>query len=180
LLHLTGGGYGNTLTLNLAKTDEANFRAQVENLARQGRAQAENLTRQAQRSNATRALEQAVSRVEGLTKTMTAVSTQLPAELAKFAPIEQRYRTITELMRGAVSRQQSIYGGDRAFVARSQIANAVNQAGGEADQLHASVQSSYADFDVKASASIREVAELRQSCGTASTAVEETKGLRSY
>jgi DNA repair ATPase RecN len=142
--------------------------------ARQGRMQVESLTRRAQLSNATRALEQAVSRVEGLIKKMTAVSAQLPAELAKFAPIEQRYRTITELMRGAVNRQQSIYGGDRAFVARSQIAGAVNQASGEAEQLHGSVQSSYADFDVKASAASRELVELRQSCATASTAVEET------
>jgi hypothetical protein len=30
LLHLTGGGYGNILTLNLTKIDEAEFRTQVE------------------------------------------------------------------------------------------------------------------------------------------------------
>jgi hypothetical protein len=34
LLHITGGGYGNTLTLDLMKSDEADFRAQVANLNR--------------------------------------------------------------------------------------------------------------------------------------------------
>ena len=36
LLHATGGGYGNTLTLNLSKSSEDEFQAAISELARQG------------------------------------------------------------------------------------------------------------------------------------------------
>lgn len=162
LLHATGGGYGSTLTLNLTKASEGEFQAAVAEL-----------TRQAELANSRRTIQEALPRVEGLTKQMVAFSQGLPAHLARFGPMERQYRAITEKMRAGLARQRSIYGDGQAAVARDQLAVAINQAGVEANQLHVSVQSSYSDFDSKANASLKLIADMIRLCQSASTTVDD-------
>jgi hypothetical protein len=134
-LHLTGGGHGVNLTLNLLKADEADFRTWVAALTRQQAVQ--------------RDMKIAADQLAGLRRLsdrMTAFAAKADAMLPKFAPVEQRYRDITRRMRRALAREQSIYGGGQASVARGQISVAINQAAIEGSQLHDSVQSSYQDM----------------------------------
>jgi len=128
-LHLSGGGYGSTLTLNLTKSEESAFRSLVEDL-----------TNQSHQIIATRALQEEADRrakaqadlltlVKNLTQKMTTFSATTDGALRKFAPVEERYKAITEWMRAAHARQRSIYGDGQASVARSQIGVSINQAG---------------------------------------------------
>jgi hypothetical protein len=133
-LHLTGGGNGVNLTLNLLKSDEADFRAQVAALTRQ----------QVVQHDIKIAADQ-LTGLKGLGDRMIAFAAKADALLPKFAPVEQRYRDITRRMRGALAREQSIYGDGRASVARGQISVAINQTAIEGSQLHDSVQSSFQD-----------------------------------
>ncbi len=134
-LHLTGGGNGVNMTLNLLKSDEADFRTQVAALTRQQVAQ----------HDIKIAADQLVE-LKGLSDRMIAFATKADALLPKFAPAEQRYRDITRRIRGALAREQSIYGGGQASVARGQISVAINQTAIEGSQLHDSVQSSFRDI----------------------------------
>ena len=65
-------------------------------------------------------------------------------ELRKFGPLEARYRRITEQMHAALAREQAIYGGGRASLARGQINLAINQAEMQLNQLHNSVKAASA------------------------------------
>jgi hypothetical protein len=67
---------------------------------------------------------------------MVAFTTKADAMLPKFVPVEQQWRANTEHMRGGLARQQSIYGGGQAAVARGQITVALNQAAIQANQIH--------------------------------------------
>ncbi|HEY5306401.1 MAG TPA: hypothetical protein VIJ52_07015 [Pseudolabrys sp.] len=158
LLHATGGGYGNTLTLNLTKSSEDQYRALVAELAHQG-----------DLANNKRAIQEALPRVDALTNQMATFVEGLPARLARFAPIEGQYRTITERMRMGLARQRSIYGDGQASVARGQLDVAINQAGVQANQLHLSVQSSYDEFASKSAASGKLIADMIRLCQSATT-----------
>ena len=102
---------------------------------------------------------------------MAAFSAELPVRLTKFGPVEQQYRTITEKMRMGLTRQRSIYGDGQASVARGQLGIAINQAGGQATQLHLSVQSQFDDFKSQAGASLNLIAGMIKLCQSAPTNV---------
>jgi len=153
VLHLSGGGDGSRIDLNLSKSDEATYKAQIANLSDQGRL-----------INETRAQTDLLAHLNELTKNMLTYSTAADAQLAKFPPIEQRYRTITELMNAALVRQQSIYGSGQASVARSQVGIAITQAGIEAEQLHNSVQGANKDIGAKIQPLIKGAIDFNQRC----------------
>jgi hypothetical protein len=169
ILHVSGGGDGGTLDLNLSKTDETDYRAQIADLT----LQAEQINAKHAMESAEHSLGAALTRVDTLTTQMATFSAQLPSALAKFSPLNQRYRAITEAMRGGLVRQQSIYGDGQASVARGQLDVAINQAGVEANQLHNSAQSAYTDFNIKSSASLQLVAELQKTCQTANAKIDD-------
>lgn len=99
-----------------------------------------------------------------LTNRMSVFVTGANAMLQKFAPAEERYQYITAYMRGALAREQSIYGGGQASVARGQMSVAINQASIQANQIHIGVQSSYRDFDLNAGQLERESMGAGQGC----------------
>jgi hypothetical protein len=162
LFHATGGGYGNTLTLNLTKSSESEFQAAVDELRQQ-----------AELANSRRTIQYALPRVETQAKRMIAFSAGLSAYLARFAPIERQYQAITEKMRMSLARQRSIYGEGQAAVARSQLVVAINQAGIEANQLHLSVQSNYNDFNTKSNASLKLIAGMIKLCQSANNKLDD-------
>ena len=156
LLHLAGGDGGMMIDLNLTKSDDVTYNAQVTELSDQGRRLIE-------------ARDQAdqLARLNKLSNDMLTYSTAADAQLEKFPPIEQRYRTITELMNTGLARQKSIYGDGRASVARGQIGVAINQAAIEAEQLHSSLQSAYADIAAKIQPLVKATIEFTPLCQSA-------------
>lgn len=135
VLHLSGGAEGFNIQLNLIKADEADFRAQVAALAKQS-----------DQINQTRQRDELVARINDLVQKFSKFAVGADGNLQNFAPVEQRYRLITENMRRAYAQAQSIHGDYQASVARSQIYVAIIQASVEAEQLHVSVQSVLQDF----------------------------------
>jgi hypothetical protein len=172
LLHLSGGGNGGSLNLNLLRSDEVDFRAQVAVLTEQAR-QINNARLQqeaAQRQAKIEADQRA--NLQSLTQRMIVFTTKADATLPKFAPMEQRYHDITQRMRGALAREQSIYGGGQASVARGQISVAINQAAIQANQIHIGVGASYQTFDFDIGQLNRESAGASQGCRGAHVATD--------
>ena len=164
LLHLSGGGNGGGLNLNLLRSDEADFRAQVAALTEQAR-QINNARLQQEAAQRKAKIEaDQLANLQSLTQRMIVFTTKADATLPKFAPVEQRYHDITQRMRGALAREQSIYGGGQASVARGQISVAINQAAIQANQIHIGVGSSYQTFDFDSGQLNRESAGARQGC----------------
>ena len=97
VLHLTGGGNGTNLTLNLRESDEADFRNQVAIL-----------TNQANQINVTRARQKAarhqaqmetdqLANLQNLTRRMAIFTSKTDLNLARSCKsVEQRYNTITK------------------------------------------------------------------------------------
>ena len=67
-------------------------------------------------------------------------------------------------MQGGLARQQSIYGGGQAAVARGQITVALNQAAIEANQIHINTQGSYRTFDFNSGQLAHEATEANGLC----------------
>jgi hypothetical protein len=161
VLHLTGG---TGLVLNLSGADEADFRAEVTALTAQGQQIIDTRTRQQAAEKQTKLEADRLSRLQKLTGRMIAFNTKADGVLPKFAPVEQQWHTITEKMRGGLARQQSVYGGGQAAVARGQITVALNQAAIEANQIHIAAQTSYQTFDFNSGQLAREAAETSGWC----------------
>lgn len=154
VLHLSGGGGdGSKIDLNLAKSDEAAYRAEVADLINQARA-----------INEARAQADQLAHLNDLTKKMITGSASADAQLVKFSPIEQRYRAITEWMNTALARQQSIYGDGQASLARGQVRLAINQAGMEAAQLHSGIQGSNQEIGAQIQLLIKSAVDFSQRC----------------
>ncbi len=139
LFHLSGGGNGRSLDLNLMKSDSKQYDALVQRLAAQGQVRA-----------AAKAQANLNARILDLTNQLTALSQVADGKLPKFASVEEGYRTITGWMSQALARQQSIFGDGQAAVARSQISVSINQAEIQAEQIHRSVETFYRDFSSRA------------------------------
>jgi hypothetical protein len=166
VLHLTGG---TNLVLNLVKSDEADFHAQVAALneqageIRDARAEAEANKRQ-EKLDADR-----FSKLQNLTGRLVTFTTKADGMLPKFGPEGQRYRAITERMRAALARERAIYGDGQAAVARSQMSVALNQLSIEANQIHLNDQQLGQNFDFNSGQLSREAAEAITWCrGTVS------------
>ncbi len=153
ILHLSGGGNGHAIDLNLAKSDEAAYRADVVGLTNQARAITE-----------ARAHADQSSRLSELTKNMLIYSTEADAQLVKFAPIEERFRAITKWMDQALERQKLIYGGGQASLARGQVRLAINQASMAALQLHSGLQSANQDIGAKIHPLFKAAVDFSQRC----------------
>ena len=164
LLHLSGGGDGGSLNLNLLRSDEADFRAQVASLTEQARQINDTRLRQEAAQRQAKIKTDQTANLQSLTQRMIAFTTKADAALPKFAPAEQRYHDITQRMRGALAREQSIYGEGQASVARGQISVAINQDAIEANQLHIGIGSSYQSFDFQVGQMERESAGASQGC----------------
>lgn len=153
ILHLTGGGNSGRIDLNLSKSDEAAYRTDIADLTNQARA-----------INEAKVQADQLVRLNELTKNMLAYSSVADAQLEKFPPIEQRYRAITEWMNAALSRQQSIYGGGQASLARGQMRLAINQAGMEGAQLHSGLQVANQDVGARIQALIKSAVDFNKRC----------------
>ena len=164
LLHLTGGGNGSNLTLNLIRSDEAEFRAQIAALTEQAR-QINNVRtrREAAQRQAQIAANQ-LAALQSLAERIIAFTTKADVELPKFPTAEQRYRNITARMRNALSRERSIYGDGQASVARGQLSVAINQISIQGTQLHLGVESESRDFATTARELAPEVMAAGQRC----------------
>ena len=157
LLHLSGGGGdGSKIDLNLAKSDEAAYQTLIAGITAQARAM-----------NEARSRADELTHLSDLTTKMIASSASADAQLDKFPPIEQRYRTITQLMNAALVRQQSIYGDGQASVARNQVGVAINQAGVEAEQIHVALQAANGDIGAKIETLIKDAVDINQRCQSA-------------
>jgi hypothetical protein len=164
-LHLTGGGFGSNIVLDLLKKDEAVFQARAFVLARQSeqkiaeaKAAEAGRAAEAQAAEAAQAQEEEARRrakadadrlatLGDLTKRLLNFTGNARVQLPKFASMEQRYRSITEAMRRALDREQSIKGDSDGSYARAQIASDINEAGLRSDQLHLELQSFKQDFE---------------------------------
>lgn len=161
VLHLTGG---TNLILNLSSADEADFRAQVAALTTQGQQIIETRARQEAANKQAKLEADRLAKLQNLTERLNAFTTKAEAMLPKFDPAKQKYRAITERMRGGLARQRTIYGGGQAAVARSQLSVALNQLAIEANQIHLNDQQSYRDFDFNSGQLSREAAEANTWC----------------
>jgi hypothetical protein len=161
VLHLSGG---TNFVLNLTSGEEADFRAQVGALNAQGQQIIGARNRQQAAEKQAKLESDRLSKLQNLTSRLIAFNTKADQMLPKFAPTEQQWRTITEKMRGGLARQQSIYGGGQAAVARSQLTVALNQAAIEANQIHINAQGSYQTFDFNSGQLAHEAAEANGWC----------------
>jgi hypothetical protein len=152
-LRLSGSGVGRTISLNLGKSNEADYRRKIAILEIQARA-----------FIAARAEAEQLAHVNDLTSKLALASVGANAQLSKFPPIEQRYRAISELMRSALARQRAIYGGGQAAVARSQVAVAINQACVEAEQLHINLQGANKEIGAQVEPLIKDAVVVKQQC----------------
>ena len=142
-LHLSGSGNGSKIDLTFSKAEESAYRSQVAGL-----------TEQARRANEARAQAERLARLNEFTKNMLTYSEAAGAQLAKFPPIEHRYHALTEWMTAALTRQQLIFGGGQASLARGEVGLAINQAGMEAAQLHSGLQGSSQEINSEDKAGI--------------------------
>jgi hypothetical protein len=131
VLHLAGNGTAGTLNISLSRSDEVTYKAQVAKLSEEGR-----------RIIEATAKAELLTRLDKLTQDLATETSAIEAQLDKFPPIEQRFRAITIMMDQALARERSIFGSGQASVARSQIEVAINQGGGESEQLHVGLQGS--------------------------------------
>jgi hypothetical protein len=84
---------------------------------------------------------------------------------AYFTPFDAQIALAEGLhARATVIRQQSIYGGGQASVARSQVGIAINQASIEAEQLHDSLLASSRDIAAKIEPLVKDAAGFGQRC----------------
>jgi hypothetical protein len=150
--------------LSLTKSDAAEFNAQVAILRdKAGQINRERVESEA-RQRQVQAQTDLLARLNKLTQDMLMMANASDAQLEKFPPIQQRYRTITGLMSGALSREQSIIGDGQASVARSQVAIAINQAGIETEQLHMSLQDAIRDMGGKVEPILKDGIDMKQRC----------------
>lgn len=132
-------------TIGNSQTDAA--RARQEAAERQARMAAERL-----------------ERLENIAHQLDNYSAHIDGELPKFAPLEQQYRMITERMRGGLAREESIYGGGQAAVARSQLSVAITQAAIQTGQLHIQVQSARQTMAAKLQEMTQAIQGADQAC----------------
>ncbi len=131
-LNVTGSLYGQTLTLNLHRADEAEFPRAVAAL-----------NVRALEVASAKAHASMMARIERLNSSITAFAGKVDETSKRLASsqYEKKYRDVTDWMRAAHARQRSILGDGQAFVARSQLGVAINQASIQADQLHLEMDS---------------------------------------
>jgi hypothetical protein len=153
VLQISGGGYGQTFHLNLAKGTEEDFKAH-----------AAGLSASVNRAVATQNLEADLANAEHMLEAMSKFSANPEPGPAAFVPYEQRYRALTQGMRAALGRQQSI----PRFIqtpARGQIGVAINQAAIETIQIHDEVKAKQAELQQKVTAAVDKVAPIAKRCG---------------
>jgi hypothetical protein len=161
MLHLTGS---NGLTLNLVKSDEADFRAQLAVLTEQARQMDAARAQQEAAQRRAKAEADYITHIHSLTEQMDAFTARADMHLKNFPPTEQRYRTITERMRAALARERTIYGDGQAAVARSQISISISQAEIAANQIHIEVGGAYQNFDFTSGPLLRDSIDTAQGC----------------
>jgi hypothetical protein len=154
-LRLTGGGYGASLNLNLARSDETEFQTAVALL-----------DIRAQQIASEKAAADLQVRANGLTAKLEKFSAQVEGSKSKLiaASVEQRYRRATELMRAAHDRQRSITGDGQGSVARGQIDAAINQVANQSIQLHQEVASEWQNFNSSGNALMSESRSTIDKC----------------
>ena len=163
-LHLSGGGNGHNLTLNMLKSDEADFRAQVTILTNQANQTNETRARQETAKHQAEVEADQLKNLQNLNQDMAAFILKANAALTKFSPIEQRYRAITKHMREELVRERSIHESSQATIDRSQIFIAISQEALEAEQIHVEAQASDQVFNFNSGPLIRESASTIQDC----------------
>ena len=154
-LHVSGSGDSGNVELNLAKSEEVAYRTQVASLSEQARA-------------ITAAQDQAkeIAHLKDISRALVAASAAAESDLPKFLSIEQKYRAVTDWMQGALAREQSIFGGGQASVARNQISVAINQAKVQGEQLHATVQTDGQNIRTKYDPFLKDTAGELRRCQT--------------
>jgi hypothetical protein len=181
-LRLTGGGFGSNLALDLVKSDEADFQSEADALtheseqkiaetkaaeaARAAEAQAAEAAR-AQEEEARRRAQAEADRLQALqnvTKQLLSFTGHADVLFPKFVSTEQRYRSITDAMRRALSREQSIRRGSDTSYARGQIAYDIGQAGYQSGQIHYDFQSFKQDFQNALAPLASSLADAIKSC----------------
>jgi hypothetical protein len=151
-LQIGGGGYGQTFSLNLAKGTEEEFKNN-----------ASGLSASVNRAVATQTLDVELTNAEHTLEAFSKFSSNPEPKPSAFFPYEQRYRALTQAMRAALGRQQSI----PRFVqtpARGQIGVAINQAAIETTQIHDEVKAKQADLQQKATAALERVMPVANRC----------------
>jgi hypothetical protein len=169
-LHLTGGGNGSSLTLDLVQSDETDFRVKVAMLAERGRKINEARLQEEAAEKQAKIKADQLAQVQNLTKRMSAFIDNADTQLPQFAPAEQRYRIVTERMRAALAREQSIYGEGQAAYARSQIAFNINQASFQTNYVHNNIQTSQQNFTSSLDSLGRDLTSVSWDCSHAHVA----------
>jgi hypothetical protein len=159
-LHLNAGG----AMFNLMKTSDTAYRLQVAALENQSRTIIEEHNRKEAAERLAKFYADLLAKINGITPRVAAFSKDTPALIAKFPPINQRYKSMTEWMLAAHRRQLMIYGGGQASLARNQIDGSINQAAGQAYQFHMSVASSLQEVAGKFAELRRDLNEIFSAC----------------
>lgn len=163
-LHLTGGGNGATLTLNLVSGDEAAFRDQVAALTAKGNqikltaADKANAEKQAQLQ------ADALVKAQDLINQMASLSARLDAVPPWLAKAEAAFHTVTTRMQAGLNKQLSIRGDNDAAVARWQISVDIQQAEIGASQLHDEINSARQQFEGKSAPILTKLATAVPGC----------------
>ncbi|MGH7035727.1 MAG: hypothetical protein ACREFL_18505 [Stellaceae bacterium] len=161
VLHLSGG---TDFAIDLPPGTKAEFHARVAVLTAEGRRIADARTREQAAAKEAKLEWDRLSSLKNLTEQMIAFNRGADQMLPKFKPVEQRWRDITERMRGGLARQKSMYREGQAALARAQITVALNQAAIDANQVHIGTQTSYQSFSFKSDQLSHEAAEDNAWC----------------
>lgn len=159
-LHLTGSN----LALNLARSDEADFRRQVAALNDRSNQIQHAVAEQRKTAEREKDLADFIAHTRQLTSEMTSYNQTITALLPNFNGVAAQYRNITERIRSGLARERGIYGQRQAAVARSQITVAISQAVIAANQVHLQVRNAYEQFNARDTRLTRDSVNTAQSC----------------
>ncbi|MGD0401174.1 MAG: hypothetical protein ABSC04_19975 [Syntrophobacteraceae bacterium] len=170
LLHLTGGGYGSNLNLNLLKSDEADFRSQVAMLTNQANQLIETRERQEAEKSAAEARERIeqqkinfIAGVDKLIQSMQDKNMRIDKVLEYLLQQETQYHAITSKIHSYLERVLSL-SGDRNGVLRNQVIVAMNDEVVNTNGININVQSIVASYFSNLEPLLNELAEAMHSC----------------
>lgn len=169
VLHLTGGGYGTTLTLNLSKASEEDFNSKVAAL-----------THQEGQINTTRTIAADSKQLSDILQGMKKLNVNADADIAKLKPVEDKLRFQTQTMQAALVREQSAYPREATVALRSRLNGAIYGANGESFQFHDKLQSAHTEVANKVAAFLKAADALAKKCQSPITIDTNSDTARSW
>ena len=164
ILHLSGGSGGNRITLNLTRSDEADFLSYVAML--QDRVKNSKNLREAIEAakSAARLESEQLARLKDVTQRVNSYSKNTRISTLKYPEIEQKFQKFTENMRALLAKERSLIGGNDTQYQRDNIAYKIDDMAFNIDSFHSDVVNARQDFDRSAGDLVSQSHELTKIC----------------